>query len=229
MQLPIGSEHDLTGIVDLLNRVHEPGGAREGDPVRSRRSSPTSPRVPREAARRGRRDRRGADGALPRRRGARPGRGRAALKTAVTNDELFPVACGVANPKPRHAPRCSTCSSRACRRRRASRRPSTPAADGRVRLQDDGRSRSRAGSTCFRVLAGTSAPDSNARATSRPREGAVRPAADAAGQGAREGRRPFGAGDIGAVAKLKDVQTGDVLADAEHDVELAAARASPSR
>ena len=29
----------------------------------------------------------------------------------------------------------------------------------------------------------------------------------------------FGAGDIGAVAKLKDVQTGDVLVDAEHDLE----------
>ena len=29
----------------------------------------------------------------------------------------------------------------------------------------------------------------------------------------------FGVGDIGAVAKLKDVQTGDVLVDAEHDLE----------
>jgi len=30
----------------------------------------------------------------------------------------------------------------------------------------------------------------------------------------------FAAGDIGAVAKLKDVQTGDVLADAEREVDL---------
>src|SRR5262249_45364348 len=30
----------------------------------------------------------------------------------------------------------------------------------------------------------------------------------------------FGPGDIGAVAKLKDVQTGDVLVDAERDVEV---------
>src|SRR3982074_198114 len=29
----------------------------------------------------------------------------------------------------------------------------------------------------------------------------------------------FGVGDIGAVAKLKDVQTGDVLVDAEHDLD----------
>ncbi len=29
----------------------------------------------------------------------------------------------------------------------------------------------------------------------------------------------FGAGDIGAVAKLKDVQTGDVLADCERDLD----------
>ena len=29
----------------------------------------------------------------------------------------------------------------------------------------------------------------------------------------------FGTGDLGAVAKLKEVQTGDVLVDAEHDLE----------
>src|SRR5207248_11463930 len=29
----------------------------------------------------------------------------------------------------------------------------------------------------------------------------------------------FGTGDLGAVAKLKDVQTGDVLVDAEHDLD----------
>src|ERR687885_2245334 len=29
----------------------------------------------------------------------------------------------------------------------------------------------------------------------------------------------FGVGDLGAVAKLKDVQTGDVLVDAEHDLD----------
>ncbi len=30
----------------------------------------------------------------------------------------------------------------------------------------------------------------------------------------------FGPGDIGAVAKLKDVQTGDVLADSEREIDL---------
>ena len=40
----------------------------------------------------------------------------------------------------------------------------------------------------------------------------------------------FGAGDLGAVAKLKDVQTGDVLADHElDDAQHAEARRSPSR
>src|SRR6185436_20959907 len=35
IQLPIGSEHELTGIVDLLHNCAytDPGGAREGDPV----------------------------------------------------------------------------------------------------------------------------------------------------------------------------------------------------
>ena len=70
IHLPIGSEHELTGVVDLLHNCAymDPSGEREGDPVaipdgagRDRRG------VPDEAARRGRRDRRGADGALPRR------------------------------------------------------------------------------------------------------------------------------------------------------------------
>ena len=33
-------------------------------------------------------------------------------------------------------------------------------------------------------------------------------------------RRRSAPGDLGAVAKLKDVQTGDVLADHEHEAEL---------
>ena len=76
IQLPIGAEHELTGIVDLLHNCAymDPSGAREGDPVPiPDEMAGIGGRVPREAARRGRRDRRGADGALPRRRGARPG------------------------------------------------------------------------------------------------------------------------------------------------------------
>ena len=77
IQLPIGAEHELTGIVDLLHNcaymdpARRARGRSRADP---RRDGRHRRRVPREAARRGRRDRRGADGALPRRRGARPGR-----------------------------------------------------------------------------------------------------------------------------------------------------------
>ena len=101
IQLPIGSEHELTGVVDLLHNCAylDPGGAPRG---RAGRRSPTTMaerrgRVPREAARRGRRDRRGADGALPRRRGARPARRSPRRSRARSRrDELYPVACGVA-------------------------------------------------------------------------------------------------------------------------------------
>ena len=54
-------------------------------------------RVPREAARRRRRDRRGADGVptSAARSSTRP-RSRRRSRRAVTNDELYPVTCGVA-------------------------------------------------------------------------------------------------------------------------------------
>ena len=99
IQLPIGAEHELTGVVDLLHNCAymDPGGAREGDPVAiPDEMAARSRRVPREAARRGRRDRRGADGALPRRRGARPARRRGRAEDRGHADELYPVTCGVA-------------------------------------------------------------------------------------------------------------------------------------
>ena len=74
IQLPIGSEHELTGIVDLLHMCAYM------DPVgRARGRAAADPRLdgrpragaPREAPRRGRRDGRGAHGPLPRRGGAR--------------------------------------------------------------------------------------------------------------------------------------------------------------
>ena len=76
IQLPIGSEHELSGVVDLLHNCAymDPSGAREGDPVAIPDELCRNGRgVPHEAARRGRRDRRSADGALPRRRRDSPG------------------------------------------------------------------------------------------------------------------------------------------------------------
>jgi elongation factor G len=70
----------------------------------------------------------------------------------------------------------------------------------------------------FRVYAGSVASDStlvNHRDHSKERLGSLMLL-----QGKEHDRADgFGAGDIGAVAKLKDVQTGDVLVDAEHDLE----------
>jgi elongation factor G len=70
----------------------------------------------------------------------------------------------------------------------------------------------------FRVYAGEVNSDStlvNHRDHSKERIGALMTM-----QGKDHERADgFGAGDIGAVAKLKDVQTGDVLVDAEHDLE----------
>ncbi len=69
VQIPIGHEHELTGIVDLfhMRAYMDPNGERESSPVdipaevAAQRGG-----VPRAARRLGRRDRRGADGALPR-------------------------------------------------------------------------------------------------------------------------------------------------------------------
>ena len=146
-------------------------------------------RVPREAARRGRRDRRGADGALPRRRGARPAAIAAALKSAVTTDELYPVALRRRDEEPRHA-----CAARPARRGRpvagaeavADRRRR-----GHGRRSSSRRSptRSPAGSPASASTAARVGADStlvNLRDKAKERLGG---ADDAAGEGAREGRR----------------------------------------
>ncbi|HEV2593419.1 MAG TPA: GTP-binding protein, partial [Gaiellaceae bacterium] len=99
IQLPIGTEHELTGVVDLLHNCAymDPSGAREGDPVP----------IPDEMA--------GAaeefrtklldavvetdEALMERYLGGEeiPAEDiAAALKNAVTRDEIYPVACGVA-------------------------------------------------------------------------------------------------------------------------------------
>ena len=180
--------------------------------------------VPREAARRGRRDRRGADGALPRRRGdRRPRTSRHALKNAVTRDELYPVACGVAT-KNLGTPRAARPARRGraepgARRARRSRPTRTIAAFVFKTVADPFAGRI----SIFRVYAGEVNADStlvNHRDHSKERLGALMTL-----QGKEHEKADgFGAGDIGAVAKLKDVQTGDVLVDAEHDLEPPCAR-----
>jgi elongation factor G len=142
-----------------------------------------------------------------------------ALKDAVTRGEIFPVACGVATknlgttavldllvegvPSPaRKEP--SVAVDGASTAAFVFKTVADPFA-GRINV--------------FRVLTGTVSSDANLvnpRAHAKERLGSLlvlqgkdHSSADA-----------FGPGDIGAVAKLKDVETGDLLLDAERDLEL---------
>src|SRR5205814_180770 len=142
-----------------------------------------------------------------------------ALKDAVTRGELFPVACGVATknlgttalldllvegvPSP-------------------AKRPPAVAADGAgiaafvfKTVADPFAGRI----NLLRILSGTLASDStlvNARSRGKERVGQL-----LALQGKEhEQAKEFGTGDIGAVAKLKDTTTGDLLLDHERDIEV---------
>jgi elongation factor G len=141
----------------------------------------------------------------------------AALKNAVTRDEIYPVACGVATKNlgshalldlivegvPSPAKKGSPIETDAAVAAFVFKTVADPFA-GRI--------------SCFRVYAGEVKPDTtlvNHRDHSKERLGSLMVM-----QGKDHERADgFGAGDIGAVAKLKDVQTGDVLVDAEHDLE----------
>src|SRR5918999_1144673 len=222
VHLPIGVEHELTGIVDVLHMTAymSPEGAREGDP-------PAIPAEMQDVAAEYRERLLDAvvetDEALMERYldGQELGAEEVAhaLKDAVTRGEVFPVACGVATknlgttalldllvegvPSPARKGAPIEIDG-----------PQTAAfvfktiADpfaGRINL--------------FRVLKGTVTADTtlvNLRAKSKERMGTLlevqgkehKPALD------------FGEGDIGAVAKLKEAQTGDLLADRDVPVEL---------
>jgi elongation factor G len=219
IQLPIGSEHELAGIVDLLHNCAymDPSGGREGDPV-------PVPDSMAEAAATYREQMLDAvvetDEALMERYLAGeeldPHDVAAALKSAVTNDELYPVSCGVATrnlgthslldllvegvPSPARKPApFGTAGTSAF----VFKTVADPFA-GRI--------------SCFRVFSGELAPDSNlvnARDHGKERLGALMTL-----QGKEHEKADgFGPGDIGAVAKLKDVQTGDVLVDTERELE----------
>jgi elongation factor G len=221
VHIPIGSEHELTGIVDVLQlkAYASPEGEREGGPIEI-------PEEMHEAVERFRTQLLDSvvetDEALMERylEGEELGTEEVAhaLKDAVTRGELFPVACGVATknlgttalldllvegvPSP-------------------AKRPPAIAADG-------------AGTAAFvfktvadpfagrinllRVLSGALASDStlvNARSRGKERVGQLLTLQGKEHEQAKE----FGTGDIGAVAKLKETTTGDLLLDAERDIE----------
>ena len=220
IQLPIGVEHELKGVVDLLHNCAylDPNGEREGDPVpipdelaatvEEYRTKLLDAVVETDEALM---ERYLSGEEIPAEDIA------AALKNAVTRDEIYPVACGVATKNlgahalldlivegvPSPVKKGSPIDTDAKVAAFVFKTVADPFA-GRISI--------------FRVYAGEVKSDTtlvNHRDHSKERLGSLM-TLDGKDHEKADG---FGAGDIGAVAKLKEVQTGDVLVDAEHDLE----------
>jgi elongation factor G len=222
VHLPIGVEHELSGIVDLLHMTTytSPDGDREGAPGEIPADMADQVAEYREKLLDAVVE---TDEALMERylegEELSPDEVAHALKDAVTRGELFPVACGVATenlgttalldllvegvPSP------------------AKKEPSI-AVDGAgsavfvfKTVADPFAGRI----NVFRVLDGAVKSDStlvNVRAHSKERVGQLLTLQGKEHEQATE----FGPGDIGAVSKLKETMTGDLLLDAEREVEL---------
>jgi elongation factor G len=222
VHIPIGSEHELKGIVDLLHMQAylDPNGQREGGPVEIPAEVEAEVRQYRERL---------LDAVVETDEGLMerylegqelsPEEVAKALKDAVTRGEVFPVACGVASKNlgttavldllvegvPSPARKGAPISVDGAETAAFVFKTIADPFAGRINV--------------FRVLNGTLKGDStivNARSHAKERVGQLMQL---------EGKEhvqvsEFGEGDIGAVAKLKETQTGDVLMDAEHQVEL---------
>ncbi len=222
VHLPIGSEHELTGIVDLLHMCAytSPEGEKEGKAtdipaelqaqVDEYRTKLLDAVVETDEALM---ERYLEGEELPVEDVAH------ALKDAVTRGEIFPVACGVAtknlgttalldllvegvpSPQKKGAPITVDGAGTAAFVFKTIADPFA----GRISV--------------FRVLAGSVKADStlaNVRGHAKERIGHVLEL-----QGKEHTQtNELGAGDIGAVAKLKDTRTGDLLLDSEREAEL---------
>jgi elongation factor G len=223
VHLPIGSEHELSGIVDVLHMCAYTSseGAKEGDPVAIPDEMGETTAEYREKL---------LDAVVETEEALMerylegeeldPHDVATALKLAVTRGEVFPVACGVAT---------KNLGTHALLDLIVEGVPS-PAKKGPP-LEVEGASAAAfvfktiadpfAGKiNLFRVLRGTVTADAtlaNVRAHSKERMGTLLQLQGKEHSGVKE----FGEGDIGAVAKLKDVQTGDLLSDKEVAVEAA--------
>jgi elongation factor G len=221
VHFPIGVEHELTGIVDVLHMCAytSPNGQKEGEP------GPIPAELADEAQ--GYRERLldavvETDEALMERylegEELDPHDVAAALKAAMTRGEVFPVACGVASKNlgthalldlivegiPSPAKKGSPIDVDGAQTAAFVFKTIADPFAGKINL--------------FRVLAGSVSADStlvDTREKAKERMGTLLQL-----QGKEHtGVRDFGEGDLGAVAKLKDVQTGDLLLDRELDVE----------
>ena len=221
VHIPIGAEHELTGIVDVLHMCAytSPEGGKEGEPgpipddmadvVAEYREKLLDAVVETD------------EGLMERYLDGQELDAHevaAALKAAVTSGDVFPVACGVAtknlgthalldllvegvpSPAKKGSPIDVDGASTALF---VFKTVADPFA-GRINL--------------FRMLKGTATAETtlvNLRAKAKERLGSLlelqgkehKPALD------------FGEGDIGAVAKLKEAQTGDLLVDKEVAIE----------
>jgi elongation factor G len=221
VHLPIGSEHELTGIVDVLHlcAYASPEGGREGDPgpipdemadvVAEYREKLLDAVVETDE---GLMERYLEGHELDAEEVA------AALKAAVTNGDVFPVACGVATKNlGTHALLDLLVEGVPSPARKDSPIDVDGAAAGLFvfkTVADPFAGRI----NLFRVLRGTATAETtlvNLRSKGKERLGSLlelqgkehKPALD------------FGEGDLGAVAKLKEAQTGDLLVDKEVAVE----------
>jgi elongation factor G len=221
VHLPIGSEHELTGIVDVLHMAAytSPEGGREGGPS-------AIPDEMQDVAAEYRERLLDAvvetDEALMERYldGQELGADEVAhaLKDAVTRGEVFPVACGVAT---------KNLGTQALLDLLVEGVPS-PARKGAPIALDEPDAAAFVFKTLadpfagrisvFRVLKGSIKADSqlvNERTHGKERVGSLLTL-----QGKEHGQTAeLGEGDIGAVAKLKDTLTGDLLVDAEYKIE----------
>src|SRR6201989_2592838 len=212
IQLPIGAEHELTGVVDLLHNCAymDPEGSREGDPV----AIPAEMAATVEEYRTKLLDAvvETDEALMERYLGGEeiPAADiAAALKNAVTRDEIYPVACGVATHNlgthalldlivegvPSPAKKGSPIDTDAKIAAFVFKTVADPFA-GRISV--------------FRVYAGEVRSDTtliNHRDHSKERLGSL-----VSLDGKEHNKADsFGAGDLGGVAKLKDLQTGGVL------------------
>jgi elongation factor G len=221
IQLPIGSEHELTGVVDLLHMCayKDPSGGKEGGPEPIPDDMQAQVQEYREklldAVVETNEDlmARYLDGEE-----LAPDDVAAALKDAVTRDELYPVGCAVATKNlgthaildllvegvPSPSRKGTTIEFGDAKQAVFIFKTIADPFAGRI--------------SCFRVLAGPITGDTtlvDPRTHAKERLGQIL---------ALNGKENAAVdqlcvGDLGAVAKLKDVVTGDVLVDHEVPVE----------
>jgi elongation factor G len=222
VHLPIGAEHELSGIVDVLHMTSytSPEGDHEGKPgdipadmadqVEQYRTQLLYSVVETDEALM----ERYLDG-----QELSPEEVASALKSAVTRGELFPVMCGVATKNlgttavldllvegvPSPAKKGSPIEVEGANDAAFIFKTVADPFSGRINV--------------FRVLKGTISSDAtlaNVRTHGKERVGALLTL-----QGKEhESSDAFGEGDLGAVAKLKDVMTGDLLLDSDQQLEL---------